>query len=101
MNLSARDKLILAAGLLAIFLSCLYAPLVDCSYGDGVCLKGGYNWLWKIGTPAAPFYAIDKFRLFVEWVAIAALTGVAWLYLPRPSGAPPKEPAAPTADPPA
>ena len=51
-------------------------PLIDCSYEGGVCIKGGYNWLWKIGTPAAPLYSVDKFRLFLEWVAIAALMGL-------------------------
>ena len=80
MKISPRDRPIIAAALLLLFLSCLYVPLVDCSYGDGVCLKGGYNWLWKVGSSDAPFYSIDKFRLFVEWVAIAAVLGIAWLY---------------------
>lgn len=101
MKLGARDRLILAAGLLLILLASLFVPLVDCSYEGGVCLKGGYDWLWKLGSSGTPFYSIDKFRLFVEWVAIAAVTGIAWLYIPRPPAGPtepasPTEPAAPT-----
>lgn len=80
MNISPRDRLLIAGAFLLLLLSSLYVPLVDCSYEGGVCLNGGYTWLWKVGSSDAPFYSIAKFRLFVEWVALGAVLGIAWLY---------------------
>ncbi len=35
---------------------------------------------FQIGSPAAPLYSVDKFRLFLEWVAITALVGIFWVF---------------------
>ncbi len=80
MRLSPTDQLLLAVGFVMILVTSIYVPLIDCSYEGGVCIKGGYNWLWKIGSPAAPLYSVDKFRLFLEWVAITALVGIFWVF---------------------
>lgn len=80
MKLTPTDQLILGAAFVLLLISAIYVPLIDCSYESGVCIKGGYNWVWRVGSQAAPFYSIDKFRLFLEWVAIAALCGLAWVF---------------------
>lgn len=91
MKLSPTDQLILGAAFLLLLVTCIYVPLIDCSYEDGVCIKGGWDWLWTLGSEATPFYSIDKFRLFVEWVAIAALAGIAWTFT-RETRSGPREP---------
>jgi DnaJ-domain-containing protein 1 len=73
MNLRRRILLIIVAALIVV--TSIYPPWAHREYARGE-IAGPYEWLWN----APDRCHVDTARLLIEWLLIAALAGVVWLF---------------------
>lgn len=78
--MNTKVKMVLAIGFLLIFFACVYAPWVEKFPKTGLLYFVGYSFFWE--TPTREQFTkvyktafIDLRRVFVEIIAIVALTG--------------------------
>jgi hypothetical protein len=86
--MKTRSKIVFA-GLAFIVLSCLFPPWVnvlDIPYHAHQRTPAGYEFILTPPEPLGGRWSIqiDMNVLFVEWIAVAALTGVIWLVVVKP-----------------
>lgn len=79
---AVKTKILIAA--LAVFiLTCLFPPWQH-TYRYGTSEPAGYSLIF-IPPSGGGSLQVDFGRLFIEWAALAAITGIVWLFVVQPS----------------